>query len=409
MKKFISILLSLIILIGVTYQSHTVYATIAAKNIKLNKYYVTIIIGETYTLKANITPSNATNKKVTWSSGDPEVATVNSSGKVTAKKEGIITITAKTSNHLKATCEIQVTDDSDSKYRADIKAILDENGYQKDMTDLQKVVLIYDWITANVKYDWTYTHRGLQDALYERKSVCSGYAGLFNEMCEVAGVKCEMSGGTALGLGSDGYGWGGHDWDKVKIGKEWYYVDATWDAAGEKALGTYTYFLRGSKYFSDNNHKIGYKDNVSKTDYFCPNWIYEKKVKYNLESNRKKYNETKALIESGYDNWLNATIKYENEEFDQNIEYDNLAVSDVKYYTDMYNENVISYSKPFIEWLGFHSEEAYIEYKCIEQGLAHQSATKEDKLKAYEPFYEKYPEEKDTEAEDTEEEDEAEI
>ena len=58
-------------------------------------------------LKATFTPSNTTNKTLTWTSSDPTIASVDKNGKVTAKKYGKVTITAKTVNGKKATCKIQ--------------------------------------------------------------------------------------------------------------------------------------------------------------------------------------------------------------------------------------------------------------------------------------------------------------
>ena len=52
--------------------------------------------GETRTITANVQPSNATNKTVTWSSSNPSVASVDSQGKVTANNEGYASITVKT-------------------------------------------------------------------------------------------------------------------------------------------------------------------------------------------------------------------------------------------------------------------------------------------------------------------------
>lgn len=66
-------------------------------------------VGETFTLKAKIEPSNATNQNVTWNSLDATVATVDKNGKVTAKKAGftVITVTSEDGGH-SATCEITV-------------------------------------------------------------------------------------------------------------------------------------------------------------------------------------------------------------------------------------------------------------------------------------------------------------
>ncbi|MGI6584807.1 MAG: S-layer homology domain-containing protein [Lutisporaceae bacterium] len=55
---------------------------------------LTLLVEETAQLTATVTPSNATNKKINWSSSDEEVATVDASGNVTAVAVGTATITA---------------------------------------------------------------------------------------------------------------------------------------------------------------------------------------------------------------------------------------------------------------------------------------------------------------------------
>lgn len=89
-------------------QFASVDRVIAVKSVTLNKTSVTVKAGQKYTLKATVSPSNATNKTITWRSANPSVATV-SGGVVTAKKSGIATITAKTSNGKQATCKVKVT------------------------------------------------------------------------------------------------------------------------------------------------------------------------------------------------------------------------------------------------------------------------------------------------------------
>ena len=64
--------------------------------------------GETLSLTAKVVPTNATNKKVTWTSSDPKVATVDGNGKVTAVGDGTVTITAKTTNGKSASSMITV-------------------------------------------------------------------------------------------------------------------------------------------------------------------------------------------------------------------------------------------------------------------------------------------------------------
>ena len=68
-----------------------------------------MVVGETQTLTATISPSNATDKSVTWSSSNNSVATVSSTGVVTAKAVGEATLTVKTNDGgYTATCMVRV-------------------------------------------------------------------------------------------------------------------------------------------------------------------------------------------------------------------------------------------------------------------------------------------------------------
>ena len=71
--------------------------TVAVTGIKLSKSSVTVEQGKTVTVKATITPSNATDQTVSWSSDNKKIATV-SGGKIKGVAKGTATITAKTSN-----------------------------------------------------------------------------------------------------------------------------------------------------------------------------------------------------------------------------------------------------------------------------------------------------------------------
>ena len=62
--------------------------------VSLNTDSLSLEVGESEALTATITPSNATDQNVTWSSNNESVATVDTSGKVTAIKAGTATITA---------------------------------------------------------------------------------------------------------------------------------------------------------------------------------------------------------------------------------------------------------------------------------------------------------------------------
>ena len=79
---------------------------VAVTGITLNQTSATIGIGETLTLTYTITPENATNKTVTWTSSDETVATVEN-GVIKAIKAGEATITAKAGDKT-STCAVTV-------------------------------------------------------------------------------------------------------------------------------------------------------------------------------------------------------------------------------------------------------------------------------------------------------------
>ncbi len=68
----------------------------------------TVKKGETFTLTATVAPSDVTDKKVTWSSDNDSVASVDSNGKVTAVGGGSAVITAAAGGKT-ATCNVTVT------------------------------------------------------------------------------------------------------------------------------------------------------------------------------------------------------------------------------------------------------------------------------------------------------------
>lgn len=81
---------------------------IAVTSVSLSSNSETIKVGKTVTLVPTISPSNATNKNVTWSSSNASIATV-SGGTVTGVAEGTVTITVTTVSESKtATCTVVV-------------------------------------------------------------------------------------------------------------------------------------------------------------------------------------------------------------------------------------------------------------------------------------------------------------
>jgi hypothetical protein len=78
-------------------------------DITLNKSELMLIPGETETLTATLHPADATNKTVTWTSSNPEIATVSENGLITAITNGSTNIIVTTKDGKKtATCLVTV-------------------------------------------------------------------------------------------------------------------------------------------------------------------------------------------------------------------------------------------------------------------------------------------------------------
>ncbi len=94
----------------------TAQCTISVQDVKvtsvrLNKTSANMYIGEKLELKASVLPDTSSNKDVSWSSSNDDIATVSSDGSVRARKAGKATITATSKDGSKksASCSITVS------------------------------------------------------------------------------------------------------------------------------------------------------------------------------------------------------------------------------------------------------------------------------------------------------------
>ena len=112
----------------------------------------------TVTITPTITPSNATNKGVTWSSSNPGVATVNTSGVVTYVSVGTTTITAtaQDGSGVKGTCIVTCSEDK-------VASTIDKNnftisisaGWNGNSNDSRNIPLDLTGV-SKIAFDWTY-------------------------------------------------------------------------------------------------------------------------------------------------------------------------------------------------------------------------------------------------------------
>ena len=126
--------------------------------------------GESKTLTANINPSNSSNKNVTWTSSNENVAVVNSGGRVTAIGVGKTTITARTvDGGYTATCEINV-----SKANTKVTGVrLNKTGMTLNAGETSQVraeVLPYD--ATNQKVTWSSNAKEIADVDQEGNITC---------------------------------------------------------------------------------------------------------------------------------------------------------------------------------------------------------------------------------------------
>ncbi|XP_027734090.1 kyphoscoliosis peptidase [Empidonax traillii] len=128
-----------------------------------------------------------------------------------------------------------------------VKALL-----KQARTDLEKVRAIWMWICHHIEYDVVGYHNKSQrlseakDVLQMGKSVCEGYAGLFEQMCSIAGVQCKKVSGHSKGhgykIGQTFTEKSDHAWNAVYIEGRWHLLDSTWGTGFvDDSVTTFTY------------------------------------------------------------------------------------------------------------------------------------------------------------------------
>ncbi|MDO5105006.1 Ig-like domain-containing protein [Capnocytophaga sp.] len=107
-----AIKLSLVLVMGfltlVGCKKDDVQTTVAVSEVKFSETTLSLVAGSEKTIAVSILPENATDKSIAWTSSQTEVAQVEN-GKITARKAGKTTITAKSTNGKTAKCEVTVT------------------------------------------------------------------------------------------------------------------------------------------------------------------------------------------------------------------------------------------------------------------------------------------------------------
>ena len=119
--------------------------------ISLNKTSISMKVGDTYTLNATITPSDATNKRIYWESEDEDIAEIED-GKITAISEGKTKIIATTDDgSYIATCEVVVNnsvpaDTTEKNDPTTAKGILPNTGFSNVLIIAMTILAIFGFV-----------------------------------------------------------------------------------------------------------------------------------------------------------------------------------------------------------------------------------------------------------------------
>ncbi len=110
MKKAITIILSIILTLAISLPAAAA-ASVPVKRVKLDNSKITLRVKQTYLLKTTFSPANTTQKTLTYSTANKNIATVDRTGKITGVAKGSTVITVSTPNRkVFAQCAVTVAD-----------------------------------------------------------------------------------------------------------------------------------------------------------------------------------------------------------------------------------------------------------------------------------------------------------
>ncbi|XP_053159183.1 kyphoscoliosis peptidase-like isoform X2 [Hemicordylus capensis] len=140
---------------------------------------------------------------------------------------------------------------------------------QKAHGDLEKVRAIWIWICHHIEYSKAEKSYEPADVFRLRKSICAGYAALFQKMCSIAGIECKRllgySKGSSYKVGKD-FKDTYHAWNAVYLDGRWHLLDSTWGSGSvDDTCSKFTfrykefYFLTHPALFINNHFPDDHK------------------------------------------------------------------------------------------------------------------------------------------------------
>lgn len=144
------------------------------------------------------------------------------------------------------------------KYYTELVAPLTESL----QTEHEKFRVLFRWITDNISYNYGHKSSDADKVVKSKKAVCIGYSTLLKEMCNSAGIECEIIVGyskTNINDINKNFKNIDHAWNAVKLYDKWYLLDVTW----------------ATSYFDDKKKKI--IKSYNELYYLTPPEIFAKK------------------------------------------------------------------------------------------------------------------------------------
>lgn len=136
------------------------------------------------------------------------------------------------------------------------------SGIDSRMSDVEKTLVLHDYVTEHVAYDASYPNNGCASvALVEGKAKCTGYSSAFAVLLHEAGIESCYASSSSLN----------HMWLAVKLDGAYYHADPTWADTRSRREGQtdHTFFLRSDAQFQNTATNAHYGWNTYGYDIVC--------------------------------------------------------------------------------------------------------------------------------------------
>ena len=239
------------------------YTQAEDENILINEHEITLDVGDTFKLELKKTNGEVVHG-VEWFvktrfpydelftaesyNLQDGACSITSDGLVTAKKAGTTEYWAKYGDALYR-CVVVVNKEGETALSKKVVEIADKF---RHLSDVDKVMAVHDYLIDHIEYSNPHIRSFAYGALIEGKAVCQGYAQSLAMILNNLNVECHTI--VAMTKGSNPVL---HEWVRVKLDGEWYYIDLTWDDTPWAEDKNYKYFLINTDMIS-RDHETGY-------------------------------------------------------------------------------------------------------------------------------------------------------